>query len=67
MLKGRKSRPRHKATVWDIADIGDALDLGYDIADDHRERESVAVTYGKADRALDLIATALFGGKERGQ
>ena len=50
---------RRKVTPQDIADIRDALDLAYDIAADHREAGKVI--FDKAGRALDRIATALFG------
>lgn len=55
---------RSKATPQDIADIRDALDLAHDSAVDHREAGQVI--YDKAGRALNRIATALFGNPERG-
>ena len=56
-----KPAKRRKVTQQDIADIRSALDLGYDIAMDHKE--PFVVTGRKADLALDRIATALFGKK----
>jgi hypothetical protein len=51
-------RRRKAVTPRDLADIRDALDLAHDIASDHREVGQV--TFDKAGRALDRIATALF-------
>lgn len=60
-MTDHKPRPRRsKATLQDIADIRDALDLAAD------RRETGQVIYDKAGSALDRIATALFGNPERG-
>jgi hypothetical protein len=60
-MKATKPANRRKLSHWDIADIRDALELAADIAMDHKE--PFEVYYGKAGRALDRIATALFGTK----
>jgi hypothetical protein len=57
-MKARSNR-RRKVTPYDIRDIRDALDLAHDIASDHKEAGQVI--FDKAGRALDRIATALFG------
>jgi hypothetical protein len=56
----KKPRPRRrKVTASHIGAIRDALDHAHIIAADHRE--AGAVLFDQAGRALDRIATALFG------
>ena len=57
-----RTRNRRKVTPQDIADIRDALDLARDSATDHRAPGEI--TFNKADRALDRVATALFGNRK---
>ena len=61
MKEAKRPPQRRKVTQQDIADIRNALDLGYDIAMDHKEPFEVAGR--KADWALERIVTALFAKK----
>ena len=60
MITKQPPRPKlkKKGTLQDLADIREALDLAHDVAGDHKQRSKV--TFDKANRALDRIATALF-------